>query len=133
MPTRVRTLRSPLVALLLAVLGLGMFCAPAVAVAVAAQSAPPAAGQAHVTVSVSASAPAHDRPGCGQGERRDGLDEPAQPPRPSTSHELLPALADAHGGSGSWAGDPAVLDLKPPRQPPEPMAPSPFDLSVLRV
>ncbi|KUL50502.1 hypothetical protein [Streptomyces sp. NRRL S-1521] len=129
MPTRVRTLRSPLVALLLAVLGLGMFCAPAVAARTAASAADPVPA----AESVSVSAPGHDRPGCGQGERRDGLDDPAQSPRPSTSHELLPALAEAHGGGGSWAGDPAFLDLTPVRGPPEPLAPSPYALSVLRV
>lgn len=128
-------------ALLLAVLGLGMLCAPAVAArsvptvadSVSAAASVPVSAAEPAAESVSVSAPGHDRPGCGQGERRDGLDDPAQSPRPSTSLELLPALAEAHGGGGSWAGDPAFLVLTPVRGPPEPIAPSPFALSVLRV
>ncbi|CAM5591489.1 putative protein OS=Streptomyces alboniger OX=132473 GN=CP975_16785 PE=4 SV=1 [Streptomyces alboniger] len=113
--------------LLLAVLGLGMCCAPAVA----AQPVAPAPVAERTVAAVAA--PGHDKPGCGPGERRDGLDEPAQTPRPSTAQELLPALAEAHGGGGSCGGDQAVLDLTPVRMSPELVALSPVDLSVLRV
>ena len=125
--------------LLLAVLGVGLACASAAAAqSVRPASAPVAAAPTPVSASASVSDSGHDgpgqdrRPGCGRGGQH-GLDDPAQPPRPSTSHELLPALHEAHGGSGSWGGDQAVLDLTPVRGPPEPIPLSPFDLSVLRV
>ncbi len=117
-------------ALLLAVLGIGLCWAPAVA----AQAAPTAPA---ATASASVAAPGHDgsgddRPGCGRGGK-DGLEQPARPPRQGSAHELLPAPAEAHGGGGHWCGDQAFLDLTPVRGPPELVALSPVDLSVLRV
>ncbi|WP_447038746.1 hypothetical protein [Streptomyces sp. DSM 118878] len=137
MPTRVRTLRSPLVVLLLAVLGVASAPVTAVSASVSASASASFSASDSASAIASVSGSGHDgsgqdRPGCGRGGQ-DGLDDPAQPPRPSTSHELLPALHEAHGGSGSWGGDQAVLDLTPVRGPPEPIPLSPFDLSVLRV
>ncbi|MGW7367464.1 hypothetical protein ACWGI8_29595 [Streptomyces sp. NPDC054841] len=73
-------------------------------------------------------------PGCGRGSQDDGGLSPATPPRGSSSYELLPALQTAaHGAAGCWAVDEAVLAVAPERGPPPVAAPSPMDLSVLRV
>ncbi|MFD4632300.1 hypothetical protein ACFVYR_13760 [Streptomyces sp. NPDC058284] len=120
--------RTPWCLLLGALLVLvGMFCAPVVA----ARSVPAVAAAQPV-----AAHPATGQdtpPGCGKGGRQDGGEHPASPPRSSSAYELLPALYEAHGADGSWGADRAVLDLTPVRGPPELVAPSPVDLSVLRV
>ncbi|MFI2618793.1 hypothetical protein [Streptomyces sp. NPDC018584] len=119
MLTRARTAWCPLVAVLLVVLG--GFCGPAVA-----KAAAPVTTAAHV-----AERPAG--PGCGKGGQRDAGQAPAAPARSSSASELLPALYEAHGASGAWAVDQAVLELAPVRGPPPLVPPSPVDLSVLRV
>ncbi|MGW2225985.1 hypothetical protein [Streptomyces formicae] len=135
MLSRARTTWCPLVGVLLVVLGL--FCAPAAAAraagptaAVAKESLPTrsaeAVGAAHV-------AEGREAPGCGKGGQHDAEQRPASPPRPSSAYELLPALVQAHGTSGSWGADQAVLDKHPVRGPPELEPPSPVDLSILRV
>ncbi|MGW8950677.1 hypothetical protein [Streptomyces sp. NPDC055709] len=89
-----------------------------------------------VADSVAVAAPADGRqaPGCDDGSGDDGGLSPATPPRGSSAYELLPALqTSAHGASGCWAPHGAVLDLAPGRAPPPVAAPSPIDLSVLRV
>ncbi|MBM7170432.1 hypothetical protein JQK87_18950 [Streptomyces sp. G44] len=119
MLTRVRTAWCPLVAVLLVVLG--GFCGP-----VAADAAVPVSTVAHVYEG-------HDRPGCGKGGQGDAGQQPASPARSSSAHELLPALYEAHGASGAWSADQAVLELTPERGPPPLTPPSPVDLSVLLV
>ncbi|MEU5899966.1 hypothetical protein [Streptomyces venezuelae] len=130
MSSRARTLWSPLAGVLLIVLGL--FCAPAPAPAPTATAT--ATATATVTASPAASAiDGHEQPGCGKGARGDGEQGPAAPPRTNSPHELLPALCQAHGATGSWGADQAFLDRTPVRGPPEPVPLSPVDLSVLRV
>ncbi|WP_051820067.1 hypothetical protein [Streptomyces sp. NRRL S-920] len=119
MLSRARTAWCPLVAVLLVVLG-GL-CGPAVADAGAPVSA------------VAHAAERHDGPGCGKGGQGDAGQSPVSPPRSSSAHDLLPALYEAHGASGCWSGDQAVLDVTPVRGPPPLAPPSPVDLSVLRV
>ncbi|MFC5801383.1 hypothetical protein [Streptomyces formicae] len=73
-------------------------------------------------------------PGCDDGAGGDGGLAPATPPRGSSSYELLPALQTVpHGVSGCWAVAGAVPGVVPERGPPPVAAPSPIDLSVLRV
>ncbi|MFD6432793.1 hypothetical protein [Streptomyces venezuelae] len=135
MSSRARTLWSPLTGVLLIVLGL--FCAPAAASAQqpAERTVERAATAAAATapVSVAPAADGHEQPGCGKGAQGDGEQGPAAPPRTNSPHELLPALCQAHGATGSWGADQAVLDLAPVRGPPELVPLSPGDLSVLRV
>ncbi|MEE1754148.1 hypothetical protein [Streptomyces sp. SP18CS02] len=73
-------------------------------------------------------------PGCGEDSSSEagGL-RPAAPPRSATSCELLPALYDARVASGAWAPDGTIVDVRPERAPPPLAAPSPVDLSILRV
>ncbi|MGA4849844.1 hypothetical protein ACOBQB_27675 [Streptomyces sp. G5(2025)] len=119
MLSRARTAWCPLVAVLLVVLG--GFCGPAVA-----DAAVPVSTVAHA-------AERHDEPGCGKGGQGETGQAPAAPARSSSAYELLPALYEAHGASGSWTVDKAVLELTPVRGPPPLAPPSPVDLSVLRV
>ncbi|MCX4824138.1 hypothetical protein OG883_30600 [Streptomyces sp. NBC_01142] len=87
-------------------------------------------------VAVAVAAGEQDRaPGCGRGaEDDDNTSHPATPPRGGSCGELLPALHDAHGASGSaWSVAGAVVDLTPERGPPPLDPPSPVDLSILRV
>lgn len=114
-------------------------CSASVASAAAAL---PAAAPAGVSAGVSAGsvavvAPTADvvhAPGCGKGVRyEDSGTRPATPPRGGSSYELLPALHDAHGASGSWCQDGTTLDIPPERGPPPLAPPSPVDLSILRV
>lgn len=87
-----------------------------------------------VPTAVAAPADGRQAPGCDDGSGDDGGLSPATPPRGSSAYELLPALqTSAHGASGCWAVHGAVLDLAPGRAPPPVAAPSPIDLSVLRV
>ncbi|UFQ16669.1 MULTISPECIES: hypothetical protein [Streptomyces] len=121
MLSRARTAWCPLVAVLLVVLG--GFCGPAVA----DTAVPPVSTVAHVYAG-------HDqRPGCGKGGQGDAGQQPVSPPRSGSAHELLPALYEAHGASGAWSADQAVLEPTPLRGPPPLTPPSPVDLSVLRV
>ncbi|MFF1381126.1 hypothetical protein [Streptomyces sp. NPDC058308] len=139
MLSRARMPWCPLVGVLLVLLVvLGMFCAPAVAgrsapAVVAVPSAPAVVAAPSAVAPVAHSGVGHDRPGCGKGTRQDGGEHPASPPRSSSAYELLPALYEAHGGVGSWGADQAFLDLTPVRGPPELVPPSPVDLSILRV
>ncbi|MFE4371799.1 hypothetical protein ACFRMN_26920 [Streptomyces sp. NPDC056835] len=73
-------------------------------------------------------------PGCGRGDRDDTGTLPIAPSRGSSVHEqLLPAaLHDTRDTAGAWAVAQAVLAVTPDRLPPV-AAPSPVDLSVLRV
>ncbi|MEV4973321.1 hypothetical protein [Streptomyces scopuliridis] len=72
-------------------------------------------------------------PGCGRGDRDDTGTPPITPTRGSSVHELLPALHDARDTAGAWGAAQAVLAVAPDRGPPPVAAPSPVDLSVLRV
>ncbi|QEU93346.1 hypothetical protein CP970_22640 [Streptomyces kanamyceticus] len=114
---------------------LGLFCAPAAAARAAGPTAV-VAKESLPTRSAAAEAQAlegREAPGCGKGGQHDAEQRPASPPRPSSAYELLPALVQAHGTSGSWGEDQAVLGLNPVRGPPELEPPSPVDLSILRV
>ncbi|MEV6420007.1 hypothetical protein [Streptomyces sp. NPDC051662] len=72
-------------------------------------------------------------PGCGRGDRDDTGTPPIAPARGSLVHELLPALCDARDTGDAWGIAQAVLAVIPDRGPPPVAAPSPVDLSVLRV
>ncbi|UUN27803.1 hypothetical protein [Streptomyces sp. FIT100] len=73
-------------------------------------------------------------PGCDDGAGNDGGLTPATPPRGSSTYELLPAPQTVPNGvSGCWAVAGAVPGVVPERGPPPVAAPSPIDLSVLRV
>ncbi|MFF6775865.1 hypothetical protein ACFY8W_20200 [Streptomyces sp. NPDC012637] len=73
-------------------------------------------------------------PGCGQGHGGDeGAAAPAVPPRPHGFGELLPALAGERTPCGGRGADQDVADAVPGPEPPELVAPSPVELSVLRV
>ncbi|MFD8691792.1 hypothetical protein [Streptomyces sp. NPDC059651] len=103
---------------------LGLFCGPSTASA----SPSPAGPSADVTTSLGQG---DGLPGCGRTGKHDGT-EPAVPGRARAAHDLAPGLAE-------W-GLPAAT-LPGPAQPPAPMtprgpdaaAPSPVELSVLRV
>ena len=71
-------------------------------------------------------------PGCGSGEDDGGI-RPVTPSRVSSVHELLPGLHDLRGVSGGWGDGQLVLAVAPTRGSPPLAAPSPVDLSVLRV
>ncbi|WP_367043551.1 hypothetical protein [Streptomyces sp. Je 1-332] len=120
MSSRARLSWCPLLGVLLVVFG--AFCGPAAASAQHPRAA--ATAFVHETDSV---------PGCGKGEQQDSGGRPASPPRPSSAHELLPALYEAHAATGSWGADQAVLSVAPGRAPPALAPPSPIELSVLRV
>ncbi|MFF1699260.1 hypothetical protein ACFVXC_37470 [Streptomyces sp. NPDC058257] len=124
MLSRARLSWCPLLGVLLVVLG--AFCAPAAIASTASAQQPRAA----VTSSVHE---ADSVPGCGKGGQRDDGGRPAAPPRPSSAHELLPALYEAHAATGTWGADQAVLAVTPGRAPPALAPPSPIELSVLRV
>ncbi|MFD5115577.1 MULTISPECIES: hypothetical protein [unclassified Streptomyces] len=72
-------------------------------------------------------------PGCGRSGEDDGASRPVTPSRGTSSHELLPALHDVRAAAGSWGAGQCVLSVSPERGPPPLAAPSPVDLSVLRV
>ncbi|MEV6758353.1 hypothetical protein [Streptomyces sp. NPDC051214] len=124
MSSRTRLSWCPLLGVLLIVLG--AFCGPAAVASAASaqQSRAAATAVVHETDSV---------PGCGKGGQQDGGSGPVAPPRPSSAHELLPALYEAHAATGAWGGDQAVLTVAPGRAPPALAPPSPIELSVLRV
>ncbi|MFJ1751107.1 hypothetical protein ACIOJD_33485 [Streptomyces sp. NPDC088116] len=111
-------------ALLLGVLLSLLFCFHSPAVA-GARSVP-----AGVEVAVGAG---HGQaPGCGSGEGDGGI-RPVTPSRGGSVHELLPGLHDLRGVSGTWGDAQVVLAVAPTRGSPPLAAPSPVDLSVLRV
>lgn len=90
-----------------------------------AATAAPAGGP----VAVAAANPVQ-APGCGKSAPdEDNGAHPTTPPRGASSYELLPALHDAHGGTGSWGQGQPVPDVSPERGAP-PLA---VDLSILRV
>ncbi|QGV79769.1 hypothetical protein [Streptomyces ficellus] len=72
-------------------------------------------------------------PGCDPlDDERGGL-TPAVPPRPGTPGELLPAPHVTRVTTGAWGADGTAPDVTPERGPPLLAAPSPLDLSILRV
>ncbi|MFE7778255.1 hypothetical protein ACFU5O_31055 [Streptomyces sp. NPDC057445] len=96
-------------------------------------SAAPVVTGVRMPAAMSAPGAGHQAPGCDDGSRDDGGLGPATPPRGSSPYQLLPALQSAHSASGCSAVDDTVLDVAPERGPPPVAAPSPMDLSVLRV
>ncbi|MFC9652381.1 MULTISPECIES: hypothetical protein [unclassified Streptomyces] len=133
---------------LLGVLVALLFCLPSTAVAVETVGAPGTAGAAVAVEGVGTVEPAGtvgaqagavgggqggQTPGCGRGDRDDTGIPPLTPSRGSSVHELLPALHDARDAAGAWGVAQAVLAVTPDRGPPPVAAPSPVDLSVLRV
>ncbi|WP_336323937.1 hypothetical protein [Streptomyces lavendofoliae] len=71
-------------------------------------------------------------PGCGSSDDEGGL-APAVPPRPCSPGELLAALHVARAAPGAWGPDETAPQPRPDRGPPPLVAPSPLDLSILRV
>ncbi|MDN3296440.1 hypothetical protein QWM81_20750 [Streptomyces ficellus] len=71
-------------------------------------------------------------PGCGAPEDPGGLG-PAVPPRSGSFCEPLPAPHAGRAAAGAWAVDAAIPDVRPEQGPPPLAAPSPVDLSILRV
>ncbi|MGW6235386.1 hypothetical protein [Streptomyces sp. NPDC055094] len=123
---------------LLGVLVALLFCLPSAAVAVGtAGAAETAVGAAAVGTAgaeaVAVSGYGGQTPGCGRGGQDDTGIPPITPSRGSSVHELLPALHDARDAAGAWGVAQAVLAVTPHRGPPPVAAPSPVDLSVLRV
>lgn len=73
-------------------------------------------------------------PGCDPGHLLDeGAPGPVVPPRAHGFAELLPALAADRAVPGVRQPDPGTPAVPPGREPPARMAPSPVELSVLRV
>ncbi|MGW4163206.1 hypothetical protein [Streptomyces sp. NPDC004788] len=73
-------------------------------------------------------------PGCGQSHGDDeGARAPAVPPRAHGFGELLPVLAAERTPCGGWGADQDAVDVRAGRAPPELAAPSPVELSILRV
>ncbi|MFI6862285.1 hypothetical protein ACIBKZ_20705 [Streptomyces sp. NPDC050421] len=103
---------------------LGLFCGPTAA----AQPAPSAGPSVAASM---ATGQGDGLPGCGRGGKHDGT-EPAVPGRARAAHDQAPGLAE-------W-GLPAATVPVPVRQPapmtlrgPDAAAPTPVELSVLRV
>lgn len=116
---------------------LGLFCGPATAVtgggapaAVAVAGATGADAPADPGPVVTAPADRHPTPGCGKTRKPDG--EPALPGRARAAHDQAPGLAEwglpAATGEGP-VHPPVRLKLRTPA----PAAPTPVELSVLRV
>lgn len=113
---------------------LGLFCGPATAAVrtAAAPTAPTAAPASSVVTAVAATTDGgHKVPGCGRGGKRDST-EPDVPGRARTAHDQAPGLA-------GW-GLPVAIGPGPVRPPapstlrgPDAAAPTPVELSVLRV
>ncbi|MEV2252469.1 hypothetical protein AB0I94_18145 [Streptomyces sp. NPDC050147] len=131
MSSRVRASWCPLLGVLLVVLG--GFCGPVASTAAASTAAPSTASAEQPRAATAFVHEADSVPGCGKGGQRDNGGRPMSPPRPSSAHELLPALYEAHAATGSWGADQAVLSVSPGRAPPALVPPSPIELSVLRV
>lgn len=73
-------------------------------------------------------------PGCGQGHPADeGAAGPVVPPRAHGFGELLPALVGAREGCADGALDEGPAEATRGREPPALVAPSPVELSILRV
>ncbi|MFJ9827086.1 hypothetical protein ACIRSU_22380 [Streptomyces sp. NPDC101160] len=77
--------------------------------------------------------PAGPGPGCGQSHGDEGARAPAVPPRAHGFGELLPVLAAERTPCGGWGADQDAVDARAGRAPPELVAPSPVELSILRV
>ncbi|MGW3656452.1 hypothetical protein ACWD6R_12445 [Streptomyces sp. NPDC005151] len=104
---------------------LGLFCGPATAVTAATAS-----GDSGTAVA----APAVDGqgvPGCGNGTTHDGT-EPGVPVRARAAHDQAPGLAE-WGPSAAPGQQPAEPRARVRLRGREPAAPSPVELSVLRV
>ncbi|MET9803788.1 hypothetical protein [Streptomyces sp. NPDC006368] len=72
-------------------------------------------------------------PACGSPGDEGGL-APAVPPRPASHGELLPTPYGTRAtAAGTWSVDDAAAGVRPERAPPWRVAPSPMDLSILRV
>ncbi|MGW6393407.1 hypothetical protein ACWFR1_23545 [Streptomyces sp. NPDC055103] len=73
-------------------------------------------------------------PGCDPGHAADtGASGPVVPPRANGFAELLPALAADRTPCAVRHGEPEGRGTAPGREPPERVAPSPVELSILRV
>ncbi|MFE2494056.1 hypothetical protein ACFXKX_23250 [Streptomyces scopuliridis] len=107
-----------------------VFCLPSAAVAVGSTAT---AGTVASEAVTAGGGYGGQTPGCGRGDRDDTGTLPITPTRGSSVHELLPALHDARDTAGAWGAAQAVLAVTPDRGPPPVAAPSPVDLSVLRV
>lgn len=118
-----------------------MFCTPRAAVAftallglvlgllVCGASAPVGTAPGSAPVVVGAAVP-----GCDPGRAADdGAAGPVVPPRAHGFAELLPALAADRAPCGVRQPDPGGPAASPGREPPARAAPSPVELSVLRV
>ncbi|PVE10676.1 hypothetical protein [Streptomyces scopuliridis] len=107
-----------------------VFCLPSAAVAVGIMGT---AGTVATEAVTAGGGYGGQTPGCGRGDRDDTGTPPITPTRGSSVHELLPVLHDARDTAGAWGAAQAVLAVTPDRGPPPVAAPSPVDLSVLRV
>ncbi|GAA2510849.1 hypothetical protein [Streptomyces gobitricini] len=105
----------------------------AVAEIVAAVDADAGVVAAVDVAAVDAAGPGPGRaPGCGSSDD-DGDRAPAVPPRSCSPGELLPAPHAGRAAPGAWGADGILPGVRPERGPPPLVAPSPLDLSVLRV
>ncbi|MFD9488047.1 hypothetical protein [Streptomyces sp. NPDC059991] len=111
-----------LAAVLLMVLGVVtvLLCGPSPAAA-----APGGAPRTQV------SAPVDGSPGCKQGGKQDKGGDPAAPVRARTAYDQAPALGGRTVPAGPVAQD--AHHRAPPARGPTPAAPTPVELSVLRV
>ncbi|MFV5991616.1 hypothetical protein ACNPQM_03915 [Streptomyces sp. NPDC056231] len=112
-----------LVAVLAVVLGL--FCGPAKAVTAATAS-----GDSGTVVAAPAVG-GQGVPGCGKGKTRGGI-EPGVPVQARAAHDQAPGVAE-WGPSAAPGQGPAEPRVRVRPLGPEPAAPSPVELSVLRV
>ncbi|MFF9570618.1 hypothetical protein [Streptomyces sp. NPDC014685] len=120
---------------------LGLFCGPAATVTKGGGASVTAAGVVATVApaghdlnpgpAVTSADERQQMPGCGRGKKHDG-NEPSLPGRARASYDQAPGLAE-------W-GLPAAIGPGPVRPPariglcdPEPAAPTPVELSVLRV
>jgi hypothetical protein len=104
---------------------LGLFCGPVTAVTAATAS-----GDSGTAVAAAA-VDGQGVPGCGNGTTHDGA-EPGVPVRARAAHDQAPGLTEWGPGAAPGQGF-AEPRARVRLRGPEPAAPSPVELSVLRV